>query len=216
MLRRAFFLSAVFHLVLIFSLTSVVDWQRPNASTKGMEKLNMFITERAGDQVPAAPRIESAQDVQQSTKRKVGAPLASRPRDLKFDHFLPSTVGMAKSRSEKQPSQAIEATAELSSVSEAELGEYRLNVARSARQFKVYPHLAREMGWEGVVHIAVTWPIGPAGPIVSLGKSSGHAVLDHQALEMIRQAVGLTNLPDSMRGKNLTISLPVEYRGADR
>lgn len=93
--------------------------------------------------------------------------------------------------------------------------EYRLNVARTSRQFKNYPPLARKQGWEGVVLVAVAMPLAAGAPTVSLGRSSGYEVLDRQALDMVEQAVGLAVLPDGMRDRRLKISLPVEYRLAD-
>lgn len=217
MLRRAIFISVVLHLVLVLSLTSPGLWLGEESGSTPTEKLNMFITERAEDPSPAssAPRIENAKKSSQMTTREADTPLVSRSGDLNFDHFLPSTVGMAKSGSDKHRSPVTAPPAESPSVSEAELGEYRLNVARSARQFKVYPVLAHEKGWEGVAHVAVSWPMGVAVPVVSLGKSSGYEPLDQQALEMIGRAIGQTRLPDNLRGKNLTISVPVEYRLAD-
>lgn len=219
MLKRAVSISILLHLVVVLSLATPAVLLGPGFGARPMEKLNMVLVERPAEPspVPSAPGKQSAKEGSQLASRKAGVPVPPRSDELNFAHFLPSTVGLAKAGSERHRNPTTDALAELPSVSvsETELGEYRLNVARNARQFKVYPPPAREMGWEGVAHVAVTWPMGLATPVVSLGKSSGYAPLDHQALEMVGRAVGQTSLPDSLRGKNLTISIPVEYRLAD-
>ncbi|KXB30515.1 hypothetical protein AT959_14400 [Dechloromonas denitrificans] len=91
------------------------------------------------------------------------------------------------------------------------LRQYRLALAKEARRYKRYPALARERNWEGVVTVTISIPIPGALPLVSLGKSSGHEILDRQALEMIGQAVLAASLPESLRGKAVSVSLPVRY-----
>jgi len=129
--------------------------------------------------------------------------------------LLPPTVPLARSGKADSVCAPEVTSSEAQTVSAEALGQYRLNVARYARQFKVYPSQARENVWEGVVHVLIAMPIGFESPVVSLGRSSGHAVLDRQALDMVEQAVSLAILPEDMRGKNWTVSLPVEYRLAD-
>lgn len=92
---------------------------------------------------------------------------------------------------------------------------YRLSLAREARHFRRYPELARASGWEGVVVVTVATPTTGAAPLVSLARSSGHRVLDDQAVEMMVQAVARAPLPPEMRGRSFRISVPLEYRLAD-
>ena len=92
------------------------------------------------------------------------------------------------------------------------LGEYRLGLAREARRFKRYPTVARENAWTGVVVLMIQGAASSATPIVSIDQSSGHAVLDAQALEMLEKATRLAPLPVSLMGKRFAISLPIHYR----
>lgn len=94
--------------------------------------------------------------------------------------------------------------------------EYRLNVSREARKFKRYPQIARDQGWEGVVVVAVSMTLPSVPPVVSLERSSGYDELDHQALEMMAAAVRQAILPEGMRGRRFGISLPIEYRLAEK
>ncbi|MBK7461641.1 MAG: TonB family protein [Betaproteobacteria bacterium] len=92
------------------------------------------------------------------------------------------------------------------------LGEYRLGLAREARRFKRYPSVARENAWTGVVVLMIQGAASSAVPTVSIDQSSGHAVLDAQALEMLEKATRLAPLPVSLMGKRFAISLPIHYR----
>jgi protein TonB len=90
------------------------------------------------------------------------------------------------------------------------LRAYRIELASAARRFRNYPALARSRGWEGVVEVAiVTGPVG--SPVVQLARTSGHAVLDEQAIDMLTRAVARTPLPDSLRSRGIRILLPIRF-----
>jgi protein TonB len=90
------------------------------------------------------------------------------------------------------------------------LREYRLALAIEARRYKRYPPLARERGWEGTVEATVSAG-SVAVPLVALERSSGHAVLDEQTLEMLRRAVLSTPLPEGLRGRDFRVVVPVRF-----
>lgn len=95
-------------------------------------------------------------------------------------------------------------------VSADALREYRIELASAARRFRSYPALARSRGWEGVVEVIVV--AGPVGlPVVQLGRTSGHAVLDEQAVDMLMRAVARTALPDGLRGRSFRVLLPIRF-----
>lgn len=90
------------------------------------------------------------------------------------------------------------------------LRAYRIELASAARRFRNYPALARSRGWEGVVEVAVVaGPIGP--PAVQLVRTSGHAVLDEQAIDMLTRAVTRTPLPDGLRSRGFRVLLPIRF-----
>lgn len=91
------------------------------------------------------------------------------------------------------------------------LREYRVSLAIAARRFKRYPALARERGWEGTTEVALLVSSRLPVPEVILLRSSGHPVLDRQAQEMMAQAALATMLPESLRGRDLRIVLPVKF-----
>ncbi len=93
------------------------------------------------------------------------------------------------------------------------LRQYRLALALEARRFKRYPRLARERGWEGTVEVVVLvgGPAGLAGT-VQLQRSSGYGLLDDQGLEMLNRALAATPLPEALRGRELRLVLPIEFK----
>jgi protein TonB len=90
--------------------------------------------------------------------------------------------------------------------------QYRLSLAREARRFKRYPDQAREQGREGVVVVVVTTVAGVAIPQVRLSQSSGSDLLDEAALELLDIAVQTATLPESLRGQQFGLTLPIHYR----
>jgi protein TonB len=90
------------------------------------------------------------------------------------------------------------------------LRQYRIDLAGAARRFRVYPAVARSRGWEGVVEVTVSIASG-GEPSVRLARSSGHAVLDEQALLMLSRAVAQTPLPESLRGRSFAVPLPIRF-----
>ena len=97
-----------------------------------------------------------------------------------------------------------------STVSADGLRQYRIDLASATRRFRGYPALARSRGWEGVAEVVVVVDVAGA-PATRLARSSGHALLDEQALEMLGRAVAQTPLPESLRGRHFTVTLPIRF-----
>lgn len=107
------------------------------------------------------------------------------------------------------PPAAVSAPAE--SVSADGLRQYRIDLAVAARRFRMYPAVARARGWEGVAEVSIAVSAGPAEPDLRLARSSGHAVLDEQALQMLARALASTPLPESLRGRRFVLAVPVRF-----
>ena len=86
-----------------------------------------------------------------------------------------------------------------------------MSLAAAARRFKRYPALARERGWEGTAEVALEVRAQLPVPAVALVKSSGYDLLDEQAVAMMTQAAGAISLPESMKGRDFRIVLPVKF-----
>jgi len=95
-----------------------------------------------------------------------------------------------------------------------ELRGYRLSLARAAATFKHYPQQAVESGWQGSVEIRVD--IAAAGGAEEhLLTSSGLALADQAAEEMIRRALPTTPLPESLQGRAFSLILPIVFELAE-
>lgn len=144
--------------------------------------------------VPPAAREESAH---------IAAPERAAP---------PAPVALLRTEpaaASGEPSLAPRATPD--AVDPGSLGQYRLALIGTARRHKLYPDTARERGWEG--RVAVELVIAADGTIAdaSVKQSSGHGVLDREALEMLRRAARLTPVPPSLQGREFRLDVPVLF-----
>jgi protein TonB len=82
---------------------------------------------------------------------------------------------------------------------------------RRIEQLKRYPALARSNHWEGKVIVEAV--IQDDGTIIDtqIAESSGHAVLDQQALTVLKQASPLA-LKHPLGQRRVTILVPISYR----
>jgi periplasmic protein TonB len=93
----------------------------------------------------------------------------------------------------------------------ASLAQYRLQIISMARRYKRYPRVALDNNWEGATEVEMR--IGPDGMISALTvrSSSGHPVLDEQAVQMFRRAKPLVPIPAPLRGKEFSLGLKAIY-----
>lgn len=89
--------------------------------------------------------------------------------------------------------------------------QYRIELAGAARRFRSYPAIARSRGWEGVAEVTVVVNAGLPAPSLQLARTSGHTVLDEQALDMLSRAVASTPLPESLRGRSFSVPMPIRF-----
>jgi protein TonB len=96
------------------------------------------------------------------------------------------------------------------------LERYRLQLVTVAARFKRYPRSAIDNNWEGSVVVRMT--VGADGRIAALGvaKSSGHEVLDRQALDMFRTAKPFVQLPPELAGREFELELRAIYSLRDQ
>lgn len=234
MLLRALALSLVIHFLVLLGVRSVFPQFLPEPNN-GLGALSALLTARPIDNpVSQSNRAAAAMPPPTKLPESVGRRVA--PKTLNtvadFPQYSRSTVASDRpTETETIPpilgtqnknvapgrpddlSEAKSVEVKNAEVKNAEgLGEYRLGLAREARRFKRYPTVARENAWAGVVVLMIQGAASSAVPIVSIDQSSGHAVLDAQALEMLEKATRLAPLPDSLLGKRFAISLPIHYR----
>lgn len=92
---------------------------------------------------------------------------------------------------------------------------YRARVNEALRRYHVqhYPRVARRVGFQGTVLVAIT--IDPRGRIqtVNVKRSSGRRLLDRAALQEVYALGALPAPPSELRRRrpSLTLTLPMAY-----
>ena len=91
------------------------------------------------------------------------------------------------------------------------LEQYRLALIVATRRYKRYPAIAMEKGWQGRVEVHMV--IGANGMIASasIKTSSGHEILDKQALDMLKKGKTTVPIPTGLRGREFPIDVPVIF-----
>jgi periplasmic protein TonB len=92
---------------------------------------------------------------------------------------------------------------------------YSQQVAAQIKKHQNYPLIAKRRQWEGTAQVRLI--IGADGTVknVELGKGTGKDVLDKEALEMVRRASPLPQAPLALRGRALTVTVPIVFRLQD-
>lgn len=94
----------------------------------------------------------------------------------------------------------------------AALAAYGRNLAGAVARHQRYPRLAQMRQWQGTALLQLELAADGQLQSVRVLSSSGHEVLDQQAVDMVRAAVPLPPLPASLAGHSLTVDVPVVFR----
>jgi protein TonB len=111
-------------------------------------------------------------------------------------------TAVAVSAPSLQPSEGIDANG---------LRKFRIDLAIQARRSKNYPPQALASGWHGRADVQLTVDRGGFVGEPELLRSSGFAVLDAAAIDMLARAAQQTSIPDSLRGHTFSVMLPVVF-----
>ncbi len=75
---------------------------------------------------------------------------------------------------------------------------------------KNYPQMAIRRNWQGRVKVSAQLDRGRLVDI-SLLESSGHQILDDEALGMVKKAIAEITMKDSLAKKTFTLVVPVDF-----
>jgi protein TonB len=152
---------------------------------------------RAAETVPAATlAVSSAPTFEVApASPALGGGIA----DLRAE-AVPANVAVVRERVEAGPDAA-------------GLRQYRMSLAGEARRHKRFPEAARRTGLAGTVEVRIK--VTAFDREAELTRSSGHALLDKAALEMLRLAAARAPLPEALRGQQFTVLLPVVFEVED-
>ena len=90
------------------------------------------------------------------------------------------------------------------------LSHYLSLIAKSLNENRIYPQSARSMNQSGTVRIRLSIGDGPT-PSFKLGASSGVESLDRAALTMMEKALASNRPPESLRGRDIEVMVPVRF-----
>lgn len=95
---------------------------------------------------------------------------------------------------------------------EQEVREYTTGVLQCIARDQRYPVQALQNAWEGTARVNMT--IGSDGSVKSarLVKSSGHTVLDLEAVHKVATLTALPKPPSMLRGREFHLAVPVRFR----
>jgi TonB family protein len=124
---------------------------------------------------------------------------------------FPEATEPALTAPEISPSSASAKVAADSGVAEG----YKKQIAESLARHQHYPRMARVRNWKGTAILQLDF--GSDGRLDSyrLVRSSGHSILDDQAVQILVASLPLPRLPAPLEGNRLSLEVPVEFRLTD-
>ena len=92
------------------------------------------------------------------------------------------------------------------------LSSYGLTIAEVLARYKEYPPIAQMQGWEGSVTMQLR--VAASGRLLEaeVHRSSGHGVLDRQALAMAAKAARFPPPPEGLGDREIEVLVPVVFR----
>lgn len=88
-----------------------------------------------------------------------------------------------------------------------------MQVIEAAIKFKRYPRAAMDNNWEGRADVRVTFGSDGRRASIVIVRSSGHEILDKQALDTVTKA--FVPVPPALRGKEFAFEIPVIFNLKD-
>lgn len=215
---RFLLISAGLHLILLLGMNAEYRTLSAGPATVSLEAVLSSAKQRA--EVPPGAKAEKPFKRPAARANLLDAATARRTAPVLAETETPSAGGEPTPPQAKPAEIAGSAGAAKPAVPTSQspaganvdaIRQYVLLLVPEARRLKRYPAQARARGWEGTVEITVKLDPASPGPIIVLTRSSGFPVLDEQAAAMIRQAVLSIPVPESLRGKDVAIPVPVQF-----
>jgi protein TonB len=165
---------------------------------------------------PAAPNVVATPVPAKPVERPpVPAQIAAEPKPADTDSDRSKAVVVAAPSVAHEPAPLalppVAAPPPIAGIDPDGLRQYRVALASSARVFRAYPRIAQERGWTGTVELKIAVFADGRPHSVQVARSSGHSVLDNQARDMMNQALKQTAIPESLRGKDVAVTVPVNF-----
>ncbi len=89
--------------------------------------------------------------------------------------------------------------------------QYKIQLAKYSEKYMKYPRAALEQNVEGTAYVKVVMGADGRSREVTIATSSGVEMLDKAAIEMVRKALPITEIPGALRNKEFPTILPVNF-----
>ncbi|MDA8109372.1 MAG: TonB family protein [Betaproteobacteria bacterium] len=170
----------------------------------------------------AAPARSTAREAAEPPHQAARTRAPRRPAEVPAAEPVPPPEPLAREATVSAPSlpQAPVAaarpnephpTAQRREPSEQALARYGQSISELLARSRQYPRLARLRGWEGAVGLRLD--VGPDGKLIgaTLRRSSGHDVLDEEALDMAKRLSRLPQPPEGLRERPFAVDVQVVF-----
>jgi periplasmic protein TonB len=214
-IAAALVLSALLHAILLWILPGILG--NGGAAPKVLQ-VSLF---RVPESRPAATRPPPAPKIARHAAPRTLAPEQALPAEPRTESgpapeavpqppvvlTAPSTGGEEPAMVEAPPRPRVR-----EEFDENALANYGQTLSKLLARNQSYPRLAQIRRWEGKVQLRVF--VAKKGTIthVVITQSSGYEVLDQRAVEMVKEANPLPDMPESLRGREFSIVVPVLFR----
>ena len=158
------------------------------------------------------PRAVLEKPLPQKPPPRVAPPEAKVAPDPGPPPSMPTAPSVEPTRPAPPPAAAAPPPATL----EGTIAQYRRQIHHMAARYKRYPRVAMDNSWEGEVVVRMVVDANGGIAALTIHASSGHGVLDRQALEMFRRAKPLVVIPAALRGREFAVELRAIYSLEDR
>lgn len=91
------------------------------------------------------------------------------------------------------------------------LERYRLALIDATKRYRRYPMQAMDRGWQGRVEIRLVIDANGTIKNAVIKTSSRYAVLDDQALDMVKKGKSFARIPPALSGREFTVDVPVIF-----
>lgn len=208
-MRRAIVISIPFHLLVMASLMELHPLPS-GAPKKTRESLALSVALGAADGIDKNGIAFRGDSVNAGRQAARAIPVAS-PAVAKSHGNEPKS----KLRGERSPPNPVEAAENVAFLPADLEREYRISLARAARQSPYSPVGLMLKGQVGIVRMTILYWSRLGRPNVTLEQSSGYRELDREALRTIALAIARVPLPEGVQGGNFRMQYALEYRLAD-
>jgi len=224
--QYAILASLALHALLLLGFPDLIDRARRAVSLPAPLIARLMEPEPAAPAPPPAP-VEKVEPPKPAPRLTKPVPKAMQPAPVAPAPVVEQPAPPVESPQPAQPvpappvaaaasqptAPATQSTATLRAAPSADAqsrDQYRVQLIDEARRHKRYPPLARENNWQGNVLVGVAIAADGRASVTVKG-SSGHELLDRQALDMFRQAARAVPVPSALRGKEFALEVRAVY-----